>query len=175
MNTTLVFSMIGPDRLGIVDELTQLLLQVDGNVETSRMARLGGEFAMLLQVSLPEGNVPRLEQLTEPLNDQGYAITWKATGSSSPATAGGCNYYRLSVAGADHEGIIHSIAHYLSGHGINIEVMDTNTSRAPESGALLFSMQAGLCVPPRLGSDRWQQELQKIGHQENVEIELHAA
>ena len=101
MNTTLVFSMIGPDRLGIVDELTQLLLQVDGNVETSRMARLGGEFAMLLQVSLPEGNVPRLEQLTEPLNDQGYAITWKATGSSSPATAGGCNYYRLSVAGAD--------------------------------------------------------------------------
>ena len=51
--TNVVFTLTGTDRIGLVDDITELLLALDGNVETSRMARLGGEFAVLMLVSLP--------------------------------------------------------------------------------------------------------------------------
>ena len=39
--TNVVFTLTGTDRIGLVDDITELLLALDGNVETSRMARLG--------------------------------------------------------------------------------------------------------------------------------------
>lgn len=53
MQTNFVLALTGPDRMGIVDEVMGLLLERGGNVETSRMARLGGEFAVLMLVSMP--------------------------------------------------------------------------------------------------------------------------
>ena len=42
MRTNIVFTLTGTDRIGLVNDLTELLLALDGNVEASRMARLGG-------------------------------------------------------------------------------------------------------------------------------------
>ena len=47
----LVLTLTGPDRIGIVESVTGLLVARGGNVEMSRMARLGGEFAILMLVS----------------------------------------------------------------------------------------------------------------------------
>ena len=52
MQRQFVLTLTGPDRIGIVDRVTRLLLDRGGNVETSRMARLGGEFAILMLVSM---------------------------------------------------------------------------------------------------------------------------
>ena len=46
---------IGRDRPGIVAAITGVLLDLGGNVEDSRMAILGGHFAVMLIVELPEG------------------------------------------------------------------------------------------------------------------------
>ncbi|RME50099.1 MAG: transcriptional regulator, partial [Caldilineae bacterium] len=54
MRKHLVLTVTGKDRPGLVDYVTKILLEFDGNVEASRMARLGGEFAMLMMVSVPE-------------------------------------------------------------------------------------------------------------------------
>ena len=59
MRTDIVMTLTGPDRVGIVEELTEALLGVRANVETSRMARLGGEFAVLMLVSVPSERPPR--------------------------------------------------------------------------------------------------------------------
>src|SRR5690349_484048 len=58
MQRNFVLTLTGPDRIGVVETVTRLLLERGGNVETSRMARLGGEFAILMLVSVPS------EQLT---------------------------------------------------------------------------------------------------------------
>jgi len=58
MKRNLVLTLTGPDRIGIVEKVTGLLLERGGNVETSRMARLGGEFAVLMLVSLPPSAAP---------------------------------------------------------------------------------------------------------------------
>ena len=62
MKRNLVLTLTGPDRIGIVDRVTGLLLDRGGNVETSRMARLGGEFAVLMLVSLPSEHCAGLDR-----------------------------------------------------------------------------------------------------------------
>ena len=71
MKRNFVLTLTGPDRIGIVDRVTGLLLDRGGNVETSRMARLGGEFAVLMLVSLPRNTAP----------------TWTRTSKSWPPRA----------------------------------------------------------------------------------------
>ncbi len=62
MQTNFILTLTGPDRIGIVDKVTGLLLERGGNVETSRMARLGGEFAVLMLVSMPSERFADLEK-----------------------------------------------------------------------------------------------------------------
>ena len=61
MQKKFVLSLTGPDRIGFVEKVTAVLLARGGNVETSRMARLGGEFAVLMLVSMPAEQYPSLE------------------------------------------------------------------------------------------------------------------
>ncbi len=75
MRKNIVLTLTGSDRLGIVESVTKMLLEYDGNVEASRMARLGGEFAMLMLFSLPEENLPRLEKGIQSLASQGFKVT----------------------------------------------------------------------------------------------------
>ena len=57
MRTSIVLTLTGPDRVGIVEDVTGILLAVDANVDTSRMAHLGGEFAILMLLSMPAERV----------------------------------------------------------------------------------------------------------------------
>src|SRR5512134_1314137 len=127
MRAYFVFCMTGKDRIGIVDEVTEQLLALGGNVETSRMARLGGEFAILMLVSLPAEQLEPLEQAAAGLTAQGYKVTTTRTEVAAAPLQADWATFQIEVHGADHEGIIHDIAHYLSERGINIETLDTST------------------------------------------------
>ena len=52
-----------------------MLLERGGNVETSRMARLGGEFAILMLVSMPAEQFSSLENDLEILAGSGHKVT----------------------------------------------------------------------------------------------------
>ncbi len=173
MRANIVLTLTGKDRVGIVDELTQSLLNLGGNIETSRMARLGGEFAILMLVSLPTEQVGAVEPGLQNLVTQGYKITTNPT-DSAPVQAT-WQAYRIEVLGADHEGIIHEITHLLSQHGINIESMETGTRPAPISGSPLFTMQALVAAPPESASTNWETQLEEMGDRLNVEIKVSAA
>src|SRR4051812_22080239 len=125
MPTNFVLTLTGPDRIGIVEEVTGLLLEFGGNVETSRMARLGGEFAVLMLVSMPAGRLSGLDEGLEVLTARGYKVTTTVAGGTYAEAHPGWHPYRIEVHGADHEGIIHEVAHYLSGYGISIESVDS--------------------------------------------------
>jgi glycine cleavage system transcriptional repressor len=172
--TNVVFTLTGADRVGIVDEVTRLLLNCGGNIETSRMARLGGEFAILVLVSLPSEGLAALEKAIPHLIAEGYRITASPTEQRYAEAHAGWLPYQVDLRGADHEGIIHEIAHTLSGCGITIESMDTGTSRAPNSGAALFTMTALIAVPPDRSGPGWEATLAEAARRLDVEIELTA-
>jgi glycine cleavage system transcriptional repressor len=170
MRTNIVFTLTGPDRVGIVEAVTRLFLAHGGNVETSRMARLGGEFAMLMLVSLPEDQMAGLEKGVEALAAQGYKVTSSLTAQPHGEALPGWLPYRVEVHSADHEGIIHEVARYLSERGINIESMETETTAAPLSGTPLFDMTALVAVPPARVGENWEAALEAEGKRLNLDI-----
>ncbi len=175
MRTNIVFTLSGPDRVGLVEEVTRVMLDLDGNVETSRAVRLGGEFAILMLVTLPAEELAGLEAAFLHLTSSGYRVTVGETEDTYEASHRGWLPYRIEVLGADHEGIIHDIAHGLSQRGINIESMETGTSPAPVSGALLFTMRAVVAVPRNLLEREWTADLDEACHQANVDVHVSAA
>ncbi|MBE0418128.1 MAG: transcriptional regulator [Coriobacteriia bacterium] len=174
MRTDIVFTLTGPDRVGIVEEVTMVMLGLGGNVETSRMTRLGGEFAILMLVALPAARAAEVDAAFEGLAAQGYQVTVSTTDRAAAEVHRGWLRYQIEVHGADHEGIIHEIALGLSRRGIDIESADTGTTRAPVSGTPLFSMTALVAVPPDLAEAEWTEELREAGYQANVGINVSA-
>jgi glycine cleavage system transcriptional repressor len=174
MPRNFVLTLTGPDRIGIVEQVTGLLLARGGNVETSRMARLGGEFAILIYVAMPEEPFPGLDADLESLIAQGYKVTMTPAPQTYAEAHPGWLPYRIEVEGADHEGIIHEVARYLSQHGINIESMESETTPAPLSGAPLFTMTAHVVVPPSLTGGGWEAGLESLGSRLNLEIGVFA-
>ncbi len=168
----LVVTVSGHDQPGIVDNITKLLLQFEGNVEASRMARLGGEFAILMMVAVPERHFEALRGMVRQLREQDYKVTTRATDRGYSSRFAGWTPFQVHVTGADHEGIIHQVAHEMAAHGINIESMDTDVVKAPMSGASLFKMTAIVLVPPEISYQEWRQSVVLIGDQLGVDTEV---
>ena len=175
MRTDLVFTLTGTDRVGLVEEVTGVLLGAGGNVETSRMARLGGEFAMLVLVSLPADKVQAVEGALAHLIAQGYRVSFAETSPDAASELAEWTPYRVSVHGADHEGIVHEVARSLSHLGITIESMETGVSAAPVSGLTLFDMVALMLVPPAVDDTQWATALSDAGRDANVDVEVERA
>jgi glycine cleavage system transcriptional repressor len=167
-----VLTLTGSDRIGLVEYVTELILECSGDVQASRMARLGGEFAMLMLVSVPDAKTEQLSTNMENLAGEGFKVTVTETGKD--ATAGRKDWlpYLIEVRGANHEGIIHEIAEHLSKQGINIESIDTDVVPAPMSGTPLFTMEAIVVAPPDLARNKWQPELEEVADRLNVELEV---
>jgi len=172
MQKNFVLTLTGPDRIGIVDEVTRLLLDRGGNVETSRMARLGGEFAILMLASIPGDQFAGVEVDLEGLTARGYKATTTRAERTYAEAHPGWLAYRIEVRGADHEGIIHEVAHHLSGSGISIESVDAESAPGAESGVPLFAMTARVVAPPGLSEAIWKAGLEEIGGRMNLDIHV---
>ena len=172
MQKNMVFTITGPDKIGLVERVSRIVADHAGNIEASRMAHLGGEFAMLMLVKINEEQMDDLTRQFEKLKTEGYEVTGAITGHEDPAKYKGWLPYKIEVTGADHEGIIHRIASFLSRSGFNIEKINTDTVIAPVSGTALFTMDAIFLVPADKPFAGWHKSLQALGEELNVEIEV---
>ncbi len=59
----LVLTAVGPDRPGLVNDLSSLIAAAGANLEDSRMAILGGEFAVILLISASADALERTRRL----------------------------------------------------------------------------------------------------------------
>ena len=167
-----VLTLTGSDRIGIVQQVTESILECGGDVQASRMARLGGEFAMLMLVSIPDTEAERLSANIENLSGEGFKVSLTETEWGVASRRKDWLPYQIKVRGANHEGIIHEISEHLSEQGINIESVDTNVVPAPMSGAPLFTMEAIVVAPPDLPKHKWQDELEEAADQLNIELDI---
>jgi len=171
MPKNIVLTLTGKDKIGLVDQITNVVVKRGGNVESSRMARLGGEFAMLMLIRVADHEFANLDTDFSSCRSEGYQVTLVETEDDSKKYAGWLPY-EIEVNGADHEGIIQKISHHLASQGINIENMDTSSSPAPMSGTPLFMMRGVILVPPNLNFHKWIDALEEIGDQLNVTVDV---
>ena len=171
MSKHLVVTTTGHDRTGIVEEVTELLLQFDANIEASRMARLGGEFAMIMLVSAPDEKIEALRDAVRRLQEADYQVTTLFTKSGDAKKFTGFIPYEIKVRGADHVGIIHDVTRYLTEQGAHIETLETDVVQAPMTGTPLFTMGAIVFIPPNVSFQELREALEKIGDDLGVDTE----
>jgi glycine cleavage system transcriptional repressor len=172
MQKHIVLTLTGRDRIGIVDHVTEIILEYNGNVQASKMAHLGGEFAMLMLVTVAENNLQKLKTGLDALKVEGFQVETRETEPESGEKFSGWLPYELKIHGADHEGIIHHITHYLAQNEMNIESMDTGMIQAPMSGTPLFTMTAVIIAPPTLALHKCKEELDHVCDNVNVNYEI---
>ena len=172
MNKNLVISLIGHDRVGLVEELSKIVVDSHGNIEASRMAHLGGEFATLMFVTLPSEYIGELTLKVNKMTDEGFKVIITETKRPDPSKYTGWLPYQINVNGADHEGIIHKVSQQIAGFGINIESMETNVVKAPISGTPLFTLTAVVFTPPEQTHHDLIEKLEVVGDELNVDIDI---
>ncbi len=172
MKKLLVVTVTSPDHPGIVERMTRVIVEHGGNWEESRMARLGGVFAGIVQVSVPSERAEGLKAALEQLSDEQLTVTVHPTQPDAPEQPSVGPVYRFELSGADHEGIVHEVAAYLAQRGANVEEMETDVVAAPVSGTPLFRMRAQVKVPPELSLDELLSKLEELADRLGVDIQL---
>jgi len=164
---SLIISAVGSDRPGIVSELSGAITSHGGNIEKSRMTRLGSDFTIIMLVTVDpkweESLVVALQAIKE------LSITTKGTEPNTVIAGENC---QISLNGADNEGIVKVLSKYLEEKSINIIEMDTHISQAPISGSPLFNLNASVSIPGEVDGRDIQSDLSQIAQDLGVEIHL---
>ena len=165
----LVLSAVGPDRPGLVNEISALIRDAPANLEDSRMAILGGEFAVILLVSGARTALERIESNRAALERKtGLTITLKQTARSEQRR----NFlpYRIRVTGVDRPGIVHGITQVLAGRGVNVASLESRLAFAAESGTPMFVLEAELQVPSEMALSQLRRDLGSACEEDNLDF-----
>lgn len=170
MSASLVLTVIGLDRPGLVEALSQAVTAHGGNWLESRMSRLEGQFAGILRVDVPEARADALAEALRALQPEGLeVVVARAVAQPRDARSRGL---RLELTGSDRPGIIREIAQALASLGINVDELRTGVESAPMSGELLFRADAELRVPPDLEFEQLRKTLEGLASDLMVDISL---
>ncbi len=171
MRKQMILTASGHDRVGLVGEITELIVRFEGNVEASRMVRLGGDFAMIVFVTAPEEKIEDLRKALAEVHYSSFDVHTRLSDVVDPEETGSTRC-AITVLGADHMGIVHQVARYLAEQGLNVENMNTEVVAAPMSGSPLFTMSAVVQVPPQLDISDLREALEFIGEETGVDTKV---
>lgn len=172
MLTTLVMTVIGADRPGLVQLVAACVADHGGNWLESRMCRLGGQFAGILRVEVPLTRSDELAEALGNLDRQGLKVILH-TESAGIAAANG-SLAALELVGNDRPGILRSVTAVLAANGVNVEELASERVSAPMGGGTLFQAKATVLVPTNVNLSVVRTELEKIATDLMVDLKLRA-
>lgn len=174
MQTSLIVSVIGPDRPGLIEKIASVIAAASGNWEGSRMLRLAGQFSGMVQVVIEEDALPALNAALAELEKSNLHIRILHSGGieTTPETG---RAMTMEVIGQDRQGIVSSISGTLSLLGVNVIELATDCSEAPWSGERLFKTNARLIVPEDISGDRLREAVEEIALDLMVELKTDLA
>ncbi len=166
-----IVSAIGADRVGIVDDVSGFVAGLRCNIEESKMAVLGGEFAVIMLVSGSADALDDLEQQLQKSREKiGLSVFFRKT--SPPAALHKGIPCILKTVSQDTPGIVHSVTSMLKKYDINIEDLETETTPAPLTGTPLFHMRARVVLPPSVSVSKVRRDLAALEMEQDLDIEL---
>jgi glycine cleavage system transcriptional repressor len=169
--SSVLLSISGFDRPGIVCDVAEALQHLNVNIEDSSMTALRGRFTMMLIVRLPEqislgelkAALAELEQRTR-LSVQSQTISDEEA-SAPPQEPD----HVITVHGADKVGIVHSVTAALAELGISIVDVSTQ-SRASDAGSV-YMMVLEVIADDQSGT--MTSVLADVANNIGIEVDVH--
>lgn len=149
---TYVLSIIGADRAGLVQALSEVVAEHGGSWERSHVTELAGVFAGVVLVRVPADRADALRQALRPLRDQGLLdVTLHPGAPDEPddeaPTVG------FHVVGTDRPGIVHEVSRRLAALDVGVVDLRTRIESAAMAGSPLFRAEVVVRLPE--GVTRW--------------------
>lgn len=167
--TSLVVSIVGADRHGIVSSLAERAERFGANWAASRMTKLASEFAGMVHFEVPRANADALAAALRGLDAKGLQVV--VARSDDAAVPASLRSVELKLVGEDRVGIVSSLTKILAERSISIENMHTEIVQSGVSGKH-FKIDAHLLVPAALSVDALRQELGALASEMMVDIAL---
>ncbi len=173
MITSLVVTVVGPDRPGLVSAISDKAALFGANWADSLMANLAGQFAGILHLQVPSANAAALIAALQTLESANmHIVVTRATSAKAATTA--TRRITLELVGQDRPGIIHTISRQLAANDVSIEKLTTRIFSGAMSGEQMFHMNATLVLPTTLSDVVLRAALEGIANDLMIDISLAA-
>ncbi|GGL03066.1 glycine cleavage system protein R [Mangrovihabitans endophyticus] len=159
----LAITVLGPDRTGIVAEVSEALAGVGANLSDSTMTRLRGHFTMTLICT--GASASEVEKALAPLD--GLLSSVRAVEPEKESGVTG-EPYLVSVHGADRLGIVAAVTRVVAASDGNITDLTTRLTGP------LYVLIAEVDLPPG-AADRLAMRLAATGQELGVDVTLRRA
>jgi glycine cleavage system regulatory protein len=167
MRTNVVFTFIGEDKPGLVESISRIIKDHQGNWLESRLSQLAGKFAGIIQVGL---DVDQIDGLIDSLQGhQGLTVVVKR---GSEARGDNSQAHTLMLLGLDRPGIVADVSSALAGQNINVLEFNTNIVKAAMTGEPMFEAKAEVEYAKDTDVIRLAEDLEIISAALGVDIEL---
>ncbi len=167
----LIVTALGPDRPGLVNRLAAFIGRAGGNIEDTRMVKLGGEFAVLVYVTGTQAALDALlADRAQIEREIGLSVFAKATKKDASPRKGLA--YVLTVSALDRPGIVESVSDVLARFEVNVASLTSKVAYAPLSGTPMFQLEAELEVPPELNLKELRRAVDDAAERENLDLSL---
>ncbi|HTQ72412.1 MAG TPA: ACT domain-containing protein [Acidocella sp.] len=163
---SLVVSLAGPDRPGLVNSLSVRIAAGGGSWLESRLAHLAGTFAGIILVRVPDEGAQALASALSALSEEGLAVSI-ITGIATKPPA---EQVTLELLGNDRPGIVREVTQTLRGLGVNIEEFSSSIESAPFTGEDMFRAVARLGLPAGLSAKDVSAALENLTAEFMVDI-----
>ena len=168
--TSLVVSIVGADRHGIVSSLADRAERFGANWAASRLTRLATEFAGTVHFEVPRENADALANALRGLESSGLQIVIaRSDGATVPDSL---RSVELELVGEDRLGIVSRLTKILANRSVSVESIHTEIIRSGVSGKQTFKIEAHLLVPSALSVDALRLELGTLASEMMVDIAL---
>ena len=176
--TELILTLIGPDRPGLVEAVAERVVARGGNWMASRLAHLGGKFAGIAHVAVPEAEAGPLAEDLSALEADGLVVHVEEAGKAlvtldsagEAIAAPSPSPHLLQVVGSDRPGIVREISSVLVAAGINVESLSTEYTAAPMSGGPIFRAEFQFLMPPARSIDQVRLDVEAVAGDLMVEV-----
>ena len=168
--TSLVLTLVGDDRAGLVAEVAEVVANHDGNWERSELAELSGTFAGIVEVSVAADRADELRAALEVL--EGLLTITVHERASAPVDPSPAHRLVFRVLGNDHPGIVREISSALRTYGMNIDRLTIQTRDAAMSGGRLFEATVVARLPASIDPEDVSIAIERLAAEIQVDVTL---
>jgi glycine cleavage system regulatory protein len=157
-----VITLLGSDRLGIVQSFSKTVEDHNGAWCESRIMRVEGQFGGVFLAEVPQENADAFEASLESSFQPEFHLAVVRSDADKNATAARHPFEVIVLCG-DRPGLVHKFAQLCTARNINILELQTNLCPAAMTGVMMFEISATGDSPEPLDREEFTHAFEALG------------
>ncbi|NVK25819.1 MAG: glycine cleavage system protein R [Gammaproteobacteria bacterium] len=162
----LVLTVIGEDKLGLVENLSNVLAQNNANWLASNLSHLSGYFAGVVEIEVAEEHIAELTTAISNVKELKVDIHDGVHQELSEVQE-----IEFVITGNDRKGIVQELSSIITHKGANIIHFTSSRQSAPNWGGGLFHAVAKVGLPAGMCPDTIADALEQLASDIVVDLE----